>query len=82
MAYHFIDETLLAKHGFVDDNKIYLAAWNLKGEQEIVIPITEDITDAEIAYPTNTSVQLHLSQDSIRFTCPETPCAVFLEITI
>lgn len=68
--------------GLKNDSKIHLAVWNLKGEQEIVIPITEGITDVEIAYPTNTSVQLHLSQDSIRLTCPETPCAVFLEITI
>ena len=68
--------------GLKNGNKIYLAVWNLKGEQEIVVPIAESITDVKIAYPTKTSVQLHLCNDGIRLTCPATPCAVFLEITI
>ena len=68
--------------GLKNGNKIYLAVWNLKGEQEIVVPIAESITDVKIAYPIKTSVQLHLCNDGIRLTCPATPCAVFLEITI
>jgi hypothetical protein len=27
-------------------------------------------------------VKLHLCQDGIQLTCPDTPCAVFLEIKI
>ena len=68
--------------GLKEDNKIYLAVWNLKGEQEIVVPFAESIANAKIAYPTKTAVQLNICKDGIRLTCPETPCAVFLEITI
>ena len=68
--------------GLKNDNKIYLAVWNLKGEKEIVVPIAEDITDAKITYPTKSAVQLNVCNDIIQLTCPETPCAVFLEITI
>ena len=62
--------------------EIYLAVWNLKGEKEVVVRIAESITDAQIAYPAKTSVKLHLCQDGIQLTCPDTPCAVFLEIKI
>ena len=68
--------------GLKDDNKIYLAVWNLKGEKEIVVPISESIANAKIAYPTKTAVQLNICKDSIQLTYPEIPCAVFLEITI
>ena len=67
--------------GLKNDNKVYLAVWNLKGEKEIVVPFADPITDAKIAYPAKTSVQLNLCNDGIRLTCPETPCAVFIEIT-
>lgn len=68
--------------GLKDDNKIYLAVWNLKGEQEITVPIAANITNAKIAYPSKTSVLLNICKNGIQLTCPETPCAVFLEITI
>ena len=77
---NFGEKTVCA--GLKNDNKIYLAVWNLKGEKEIVIPIAESIADAKIAYPTETAVQLNLCNAGIQLTCPETPCAVFLEVTI
>ena len=77
---NFGDDIVCA--GLKDDNKIYLAVWNLKGEKEIVIPIAESITDAQITYPTKTAVKIDLCKDGIGLTCPETLCAVFLEITI
>ena len=52
------------------------------GENEIVVPIAESNTDARIAYPAKTTVQLNVCNDIIQHTCPETPCSVFLEITI
>lgn len=72
----------LVSAGLKNGNKIYLAVWNLKGEQKITVPIAEGITDAKVAYPTKNSVQLALCKDGVQLTCPETPCAVFLEITI
>ena len=77
---NFGEKTVCA--GLKNDNKIYLAVWNLKGEKENFIPIAEPITDAKIAYPAKTSVQLNLCNEGIQLTCPETPCAVFLEVTI
>ena len=68
--------------GLKEDNKIYLAVGNLKGEQEIIVPISDSITNAKIAYPTKTSAKFDLCKNGIQLTCPETPCAVFLEITI
>ena len=68
--------------GLKADNKIYLAVWNLTGKKELFVPITEAIIDAKIVYPTQTSVQLDFCRDSIQLTCPENPCAVFMEIII
>ncbi len=76
---NFGEKTVCA--GLKNNNKIYLAVWNLNGEKEIVVPIEEHINDAKIAYPTKTSVQLNLSKDAIHLTFPETLCAVFIEIT-
>ena len=52
------------------------------GENEIVVPIAESITDAKIAYPAKTTVQLNVCNDIIQHTYPEAPCAIFLEIKI
>ena len=68
--------------GLKKDDKIYLAVWNLKGEKEVVVPIAENITAAQISYPTQTSVKLNLCKSGLQLTCPETPCAVFLELSI
>lgn len=77
---NFGDKTVCA--GLKADDKIYLAVWNLQGEKEMVIPISENIRAAKISYPTQTSVELNLCKEGVRLTCPETPCAVFLELTI
>ena len=77
---NFGDKVVCA--GLKNENKIYLAVWNLKGDENIFIPIPENITDAKIAYPTKTSVHLQTCKDGIQLTCPEKPCAVFLEILI
>lgn len=66
--------------GLKEDNKIYLAVWNLSGDKEIFVPIAESITDAKIAYPSKTAVQLNLCNDGIQLACSKTPCALFLEI--
>ena len=76
---NFGEKTVCA--GLKNENKIYLAVWNLNGEKEMVIPVAEGVSNAAIAYPTKTSVQLNVCKDSIRLLCPETPCAVFLEMT-
>ncbi|MBR5569339.1 MAG: alpha-galactosidase [Oscillospiraceae bacterium] len=75
----FGEKTVCA--GLKNDNKIYLAVWNLKGEQELFVPIAEGVNTAKIAYPTVTSVQLENTKDGLKLTCPQNPCAVFLEIT-
>lgn len=67
--------------GLKEDNKIYLAVWNLQGEKDIIVPVSESITNAKIAYPTKTSVRLNICKDGIQLACPKTPCAAFLEIT-
>ena len=74
----FGEKTVCA--GLKNDNKIYLAVWNLEGEKELFVPIAEGVKNAKIAYPTVTSVELSTSTDGICLTCPQTPCAVFLEI--
>ena len=66
--------------GLKNGKKIYLAAWNLKGEQELIVPIAEGVRSAKIAYPTQTAVQLENTQQGLKFTCPNTPCAVFVEL--
>ena len=76
----FGEKTVAA--GLKNDNKIYLAVWNLEGEKELFVPIAEGVKDAKIAYPTVTSVELYTSADGICLTCPQTPCAVFLEISL
>ena len=76
---NFGEKTVCA--GLKNENKIYLAVWNLNGEKEMVIPVAEGVSNAVIAYPTKTAVQLNVCKDSIRLLCPETPCAVFLEMT-
>ena len=76
---NFGEKTVCA--GLKNENKIYLAVWNLNGEKEMVIPVAEGVSNAAIAYPTKTAVQLNVCKDSIRLLCPETPCAVFLEMT-
>ncbi|MBE6982030.1 MAG: alpha-galactosidase [Ruminococcaceae bacterium] len=76
----FGEKTVAA--GLKNGNNIYLAVWNLTGEQELFIPITEGIGKAKIAYPNVTPVELSTSTDGIHLTCPQTPCAVFLEITL
>ena len=68
--------------GLKTDKKLYLAVWNLAGEQEVNIPIAENIRNAKIAYPTKTLVKLNLCKNGIQLTCTETPCAVFLEIDV
>lgn len=68
--------------GLKTDKKLYLAVWNLAGEQEVNIPVAENIKNAKIAYPTKTSVKLDLCKNDIQLTCTETPCAVFLEIDV
>ena len=77
---NFGDEVVSA--GLKNENKIYLAVWNLKSKENIFVPISENITDAKIAYPTKTSVLLQTCKHGLQLTCPETPCAVFLEISI
>ena len=69
--------------GLKKDNKIYLAVWNLEGERELFVPIVEGVKDAKIAYPSVTSVELSTSANGICLTCcTQTPCAVFLEISL
>ena len=77
---NFGEKTVCA--GLKNDNKIYLAVWNLKGDKEIIVPIAEGVSNATIAYPTKTSVQLNVCKNSIHLTFPEIPCAAFLEISI
>ena len=68
--------------GLKNEKKIYLAVWNLKGEQEVNIPIAENIKNAKIAYPTKTVVNINFCKSAVQLTCTETPCAVFLEIDV
>ena len=76
----FGEKTVCA--GLKNDNKIYLAVWNLQGEKELFVPIAEGVKDAKIAYPTVTSVELSTSTDGICLTCSQSSCAVFLEIDV
>ena len=68
--------------GLKNGNKLYLAVWNLQGEKELFVPIAEGVKDAKIAYPTVTAMELSTSTDGICLTCPQTPCAVFLELEV
>ncbi|MBR5570267.1 MAG: hypothetical protein IKW10_05155 [Oscillospiraceae bacterium] len=43
----FGEKTVVA--GLKNDNKIYLAVWNLEGEKELFVPIAEGVKDAKIA---------------------------------
>ena len=68
--------------GLKNGNKVYLAVWNLKNIGSIHIPFAEKIADAKIAYPTVTSAFLCANDRGLDVIFPQSPCAVFIEITL
>ena len=68
--------------GLKNDKQIYLAVWNLAGVGNISVPVQEKIRDARIAYPSCSQVSLCVTDSGLDVVCPQTPCAVFLELTV
>lgn len=68
--------------GLKNGNRVYLAAWNLNNARSICVPFREKIAEAKIAYPTNTSVHICSHDRGLDIIYPESPSAVFLEITL
>ena len=68
--------------GLKNGNKLYLAAWNLDNARFTHIPLEDKIAEAKIAYPSNTPVHLCINDRGLDVIYPESPCAVFLEITL
>ena len=68
--------------GLKNGNKVYLAVWNLKNAGSMFIPFAERILDAKIGYPSVTSTFLCINDRGLDVIFPQSPCAVFLEITI
>lgn len=76
----FGDKTVCA--GLKNDKQIYLAVWNLAGEGNVSVPVQEKILKAKIAYPSSTQVSLCVTDSGLDVVCPQTPCAVFVELTV
>lgn len=68
--------------GFILDNKVYLAVWNLKNARYTHIPFIKQIADVKIGYPSNTSIHFCINDRGLDIMYPESPCAAFLEITL
>ncbi len=68
--------------GLKNDNRVYLAIWNLKNAGSAHIPFAEKIVDAKIAYPSNPSAFLCANDRGLDVVFPQSPCAVFVEVTL
>ena len=47
------EDTAIASGYIVDNKKVYLAVWNLGGEETFSIPLDRKIKSAKVGYPTN-----------------------------
>lgn len=68
--------------GLKHENKLYLAVWCLAGEKQVAIPMPGKAALAQVGYPSSSSAQITINDDSLLVSFPKAPSAVFLEVTI
>ena len=77
---NFGDKAVCA--GLKSGNQVFLAVWNLQNCRFLHIPFTEKIEDAHIAYPSTYSAFLCANDRGLDVIFPQSPCAIFIEITL
>lgn len=68
--------------GLKNENKVYLAVWNLHNIRSLYIPLSETISEAIIAYPSKTNTFLCKNDRGLDVIFPSKESAAFLEITL
>ena len=68
--------------GLKHKNKLYLAVWCLGDNNQVVIPSPEQIRTVQIGYPSTSSAKITTTDEGLLVLFPESPSAVFLEVTI
>ena len=72
----------LVSVGLKDDNKIYLAVWHLKGENNVDIPLNKKIKDIKIIYPASIPVKYSYKDGILNIKFSEERQARLFEINL
>ncbi len=68
--------------GLRDGNRLYLAAWDMKGAERIHLPFDERVVAARVAYPSASEVTVAIVDDGVDITFPRAQTAAFVEVTM
>ncbi len=68
--------------GLRDGNKLYLAVWDMRGAGRVHLPIAEQVADAWVAYPSQSAVQVSVTDDGVDIEFPRALTAAFIEIEL
>jgi alpha-galactosidase len=82
LGYAKFGDTLVSV-GIKAEDKLYLAVWNLGGNQDVTLPLPEiKVKNATVAYPTSLPTDFTYTQDSITVRFTENVQARIFEITL
>ena len=70
----------LVASGLQTKDKIYLAVWNLKGENEVKIPLGCPAKNAKLVYPVSSKTQYSIENDCLQVAFENNLSARFFEI--
>ena len=76
----FSQQTVAA--GFKTDKKLYLAVWNLGGENKVEIPVSQGIKSVAVGYPKNIHLDYSFTETALTVRFSEPFQARFFEIEI
>ncbi len=76
----FDDEAVCA--GLRDGDRLYLAAWDMKGVGRLHLPTPKRVTAARVAYPSASEVTVEITDGGVDITFPRSPMAAFIEIEL
>ena len=76
----FSQKTVAA--GFKTDKKLYLAVWNLGGENKVEIPVSQGIKSVAVGYPKNIHLDYSFTETALTVRFSEPFQARFFEIEI
>ncbi len=68
--------------GLRDGNRLYLAAWDMKGAERIHLPFDERVVAARVAYPSASEVTVAVVDGGVDITFPRALTAAFVEVTV
>lgn len=75
----FSKDTVIS--GLRCNNKIYLAVWNLGGDNKKTVEFESDIAEASVVYPNN-SCRIAVNKNKLEVYLPESYSARFIEIEV